>query len=306
MTHNDNEFVLSILEHMDIAVFRRIGPGKYVFFGNIPKFYNDTFKIEHGEVCFDLYKLSDMLEFFIQDAEQLFETGADGKLESGMWREDGMPEGCALTATAVKAGNSQYIALRCHFGDYVERLRIMQSAREQLLEQRKLSTSLEAYKVKASHDVLTGLLNRSTLMEILSKEAQSVKSTGKTFSFILMDIDNFKKVNDTYGHLVGDVVLVGISKIIMRHMRRNDYAIRYGGEELVIVASSTTSQEAFVMAEHLRRFIEAYDFNLPHNITVSIGCTAYIQGEPLEEMIERADNAMYEGKRLTKNIVVVR
>jgi diguanylate cyclase (GGDEF)-like protein len=300
------ELALSILEHMEVAILKRNGPMDYCFYGHVPKFYREMFCGEDAEINVQPWLMSPMLEFFITDAESFFERGLTGQTSSGIWREDGVAENTALYAEAVFIDEVQLLLLRSLDKDYVERIKILQKAREQLLEQRELRSSLETFKYKARYDSLTGLFNRATLMEAMNEEISVANNTGETFSFLLMDIDNFKKVNDTYGHLAGDSVLATIGQMLVKHRRRGDIAARYGGEELVILASGTSKAHAFMMAENLRKRIEKHNFHLPQQITVSIGCTAYVHGESIESVIARADQAMYEAKRSTKNLVVVR
>lgn len=293
---------MNILENMEIAVLRRTAPLKYEAFGKIPRFYSDLF----GKNILRPWMQSPMLEFFISDAEAFFQRGMEGQISSGIWREDGVSHERALFAIAMIVGGESILIVRSLDEDYVERVRILRKAREQLLAQRELRSDLELYKHKAQYDGLTGLFNRATLMDVLGVEIQRAYEAKKPFSFLLLDIDDFKEVNDTWGHLAGDAVLKSIGQILTRHLRRGDIAARYGGEELVVIAPETTLEQAKAMAEKLRGRIASFDFQLPRKITVSIGCTSYVDGENEDAVIARADIALYEAKRLTKNMVVVR
>ena len=303
---NDADLALTILEHMDIAVFKRDSPMGYSLFGRAPGFYQEIFREEDGSVCFEPWLKSSMLEFFIVDAETFFERGLEGEIVSGIWREEGVGDSKALYAIAKVIEGVQLLILRSLDADYIERARILQKAREQLLVHRFLRSDLESYKRKATYDVLTGLLNRASLMEALDEEIKLANESAGFLSFLILDIDDFKKVNDTFGHLAGDAVLSRLGQILTHHLRRGDIAGRYGGEELVILVPGASSDKAFLMAEKVRKRIADYDFQLPRAVTVSIGCTAYIHGESQEALIARADLALYDAKRQTKNMVVLK
>lgn len=119
-----------------------------------------------------------------------------------------------------------------------------------------------------------------------------------------MDIDFFKKVNDTYGHDIGDMILKGVSLIIRDVLRVSDYPFRWGGEEFIILCPSTTLQEIKVLAERLRERIAENDFSIHKHVTVSIGITQYHESEAVDEMIKRADQALYHAKESGRNRVI--
>ncbi|MGC9135224.1 GGDEF domain-containing protein, partial [Caldisphaera sp.] len=120
-------------------------------------------------------------------------------------------------------------------------------------------------------DPLTGLLNRYTLDFVLDTEISKAKRYGYTISLIIMDLDNFKRVNDTYGHLVGDKVLVHFAKIVKSVVRNSDYAFRYGGEEFLILLPYTDLKNAKVVAERIREKVEKHKFPMIGKVTVSCG-----------------------------------
>ena len=122
-------------------------------------------------------------------------------------------------------------------------------------------------------------------------------------SLLLLDIDDFKKVNDTYGHLAGDAVLQSLGDLLLKTLRRNDIVARYGGEEFVVIIPYENQKRAAGVAEKLRQNIEAMQFSDIPSITVSIGCATYYLGESVESFLLRADNAMYEAKKCGKNMV---
>jgi len=159
---------------------------------------------------------------------------------------------------------------------------------------------------KAFHDTLTGLFNREKLHEFIDYEIDIVQRYHTSLSLILFDIDNFKGVNDTYGHLKGDYVLQTLTREIKDKIRSTDLFVRWGGEEFIIVAPSTALNSAHSLAEHIRKSIEELALEEVGSVTCSFGVTTYKIGDSMESMIQRVDEAMYEAKSSGKNRVVRR
>ena len=165
----------------------------------------------------------------------------------------------------------------------------------------------ETVEKMAITDSLTGLYVRRYFAERLDEELGRSARQGLKFSFLMLDIDDFKKINDTYGHLVGDVVLKDIGRIIRENIREIDLACRYGGEEFAAVLPETSKEGAFVVAERIRKRVEdhafrAYDERL--KLTVSLGVSSYPDDSSNQPgLIEAADEALYKGKRSGKNVV---
>ena len=306
---DDESLALNILRFLDLAVLRRVGPRRYVFLGEAPPFYTDFFPPdETGNHCITPWHHSPMLEFFIDDVESFFENGATGLLESGEWEEEGRTEpGTALFAAAVILGDAQLLIIRLHSGQYMERRGILRKAREGLLKTRDLTQDLALFKKKSRIDGLTEIFNKTTFIEILLAEIKRCQIVDSSLFLLILDIDDFKKVNDTYGHLTGDAVLHSMGVMLKKVLRRNDIIARYGGEEFAVLISQQESLRKTVkIAEKIRKSIaDMAEPNLPR-ITVSVGCTAYIAGEAYEQLFERADQALYDAKRSGKNAVRVR
>lgn len=153
----------------------------------------------------------------------------------------------------------------------------------------------------ATTDTLTGLYNRSKLGIILNNELERSDRFGHLFGFVILDIDLFKSVNDTYGHQIGDSVLVEISNIIKNHIRSTDTAFRWGGEEFVIIYLETDEEEVLSLSEKLRTDIENHLFQYVTNQTVSIGATVYKEGDDNISITQRADKALYQAKVSGRN-----
>lgn len=152
-------------------------------------------------------------------------------------------------------------------------------------------------------DALTGAYNRRYLLSKLEEEIERAKRYGEEFSIILLDIDNFKKINDCYGHIMGDEALRRVAKVVRERIRKLDVFGRWGGEEFVIVLPGTPVEKAAILAEDLRRNIA--DIVLPCNerITASFGVTEYEKGDTIDSLIKRADDLMYKSKNEGKNKV---
>jgi len=163
-------------------------------------------------------------------------------------------------------------------------------------------------RLLASTDGLTGLLNYRSFQERLQHEFERSRRYGSNLSLILIDVDNFKQVNDNYGHQQGDIVLRGIAMILKRWSREVDILARYGGEEFVIILPETSLENAYQVAERIRREVENHVFKLPTaevKVTVSLGVASYPHhGVTSKDMlIECADDAMYKAKRMGRNKV---
>lgn len=154
-------------------------------------------------------------------------------------------------------------------------------------------------------DKLTNLYNRLKLDEILVSQIEEYRRYGNEFSIIILDIDNFKEVNDTFGHDIGDYVLQTCSKIIKSNIRVCDIVGRWGGEEFLIVCKNTQAQNAKVLAEHLKEKFENYEFKYVGRKTISLGVTQFTKKDTVNSVFKRADEALYEAKNTGKNKAVL-
>lgn len=180
-------------------------------------------------------------------------------------------------------------------GAYIGRLRRQLS--ESMVE-------LESSQALAVRDDLTGVYNRRYLMGALHKEKNRGDRGGIAFSVCMIDIDFFKRINDSKGHLVGDQVLKALSAVLQRDVRTTDCFGRFGGEEFLLVLSETSLEGACVYAERVRKEIEALqwpEFQFDGAITVSIGVTQYRPREEIATTLARADRALYQAKARGRN-----
>jgi len=179
-----------------------------------------------------------------------------------------------------------------------ERTEELEKAKLNLLEVNTQLTSL------AVTDHLTQIFNRIKIEECLENEHDRWCRHKSVFSILLLDIDNFKFVNDNFGHDVGDDVLVMISKLLSDAIRKIDVVGRWGGEEFMIICSGTDMQGALYLAEKLRANIEKKDIPVVGNITCSIGVAEIKQDENIKGLIKRSDIALYHAKEQGRNRVV--
>lgn len=175
---------------------------------------------------------------------------------------------------------------------------------------RQLQAKLESVAASALRDPLTGLFNRGFFVEALLQAIEHLRRGGEPFAVALMDLDDFKKVNDEYGHRAGDLVLQSVAKVVMRGLRPYDTVARYGGEEFVMILRGVDRVTAIRIIERLRTAV--HDLVIPvaggKNVTITATFGLVFVGEValgVDEIFEAVDKAMYEGKRLGKNRVRV-
>lgn len=165
-----------------------------------------------------------------------------------------------------------------------------------------------AASVENGRDPLTRTLNRRFLPALLGREISLAKSSDVPLSLLMVDVDHFKQVNDTYGHSTGDIILKQIAETILESVRSSDFVFRYGGEEFLIVLVETPKERALVIAERLRQKVEESEISLPDvapvRVTVSVGLAAH-EGHPDPKyLIDQADKALYRAKNAGRNQVV--
>ena len=158
----------------------------------------------------------------------------------------------------------------------------------------------------ATTDCLTGIYNRHKANQILDEEIIRQNRYQGTFTLMMLDIDYFKLVNDTYGHNVGDSVLQELSKLILHNTRQSDKFARWGGEEFIIVLPETTSKDSLIFAKKLRKIIENHSFSQVPQITVSIGVCIFKEKDTKEELLQKTDEALYEAKKKGRNRVTLK
>lgn len=159
---------------------------------------------------------------------------------------------------------------------------------------------------KAHHDPLTQVSNRTAFNEAIEKEYSSYRRHQADFSLMIIDIDHFKRVNDTHGHIAGDRVLTAVANVISETIRRSDEVFRYGGEEFVVILSNTKQGGAKFIAERVRKEIEKLTVELDQviQVTASIGISSSEIMQDVTQTLDFADKALYQAKDLGRNRVV--
>lgn len=216
--------------------------------------------------------------------------------------EDGMP----LVVKGIELGINDYFVYPIEESELLARIRT-QLRRKQY--QDNLRNDLEQSVNLAAKDGLTGLFNRRYFDIHLKQMIEKANKESIKLYLLMCDIDNFKHVNDTYGHQAGDKVLTIVSRILKNTLRVTDLIARFGGEEFTILLTDIDISKAIETAERVRVKIEYMDFHIEDQIeplkkTISIGVTEYKKEESIGSFIKRADKAMYEAKTTGKNKVV--
>ncbi len=160
---------------------------------------------------------------------------------------------------------------------------------------------IEKLNRMAHIDNLTGVINRYRGVELLEREIDRAKRYRKSFSILFFDIDKFKKINDTYGHSVGDRVLIKTTETIRTALRSTDALIRWGGEEFLILLPETKLSDAVHLAQKLRKRIEQRESDIPIPVTASFGVAEWKPDQSLDTLVSYADSKMYEAKRQGRN-----
>ncbi|MCB1764362.1 MAG: GGDEF domain-containing protein, partial [Gammaproteobacteria bacterium] len=166
-------------------------------------------------------------------------------------------------------------------------------------EATELKSSLEAQRLEAMRDALTELPNRAAYDDAIEREYSRWRRHGRPLSICVVDIDHFKQINDSLGHLRGDKVLKLVAREISRRVRNEDFVARYGGEEFVILMPETDQQSAMAAAEKVRLAIAECPFNFNNErllVTASFGVASFMEGDTIESCFERADRALYRAK----------
>jgi diguanylate cyclase len=192
-----------------------------------------------------------------------------------------------VTESKDMAGRSEYFGLRM---------------RESAGKVEALERNLQDAIRDAMLDGLTGVSNRKSFDAIIRKVAGEAMNSGDDLALLMIDIDHFKRVNDTWGHQTGDSVLRHLAKTVQKAVRGGDYVARYGGEEFAVILPRTDVEAALNVAQNIRQELARNPLQLDlippmKPITVSIGAACYEPGDPLTEWVARTDAALYHAKK---------
>lgn len=164
-----------------------------------------------------------------------------------------------------------------------------------------LAKEKQLYQILSLQDPLTKIYNRKKFFDELAKEAERVQRYGQKLSLIMMDADYFKNINDIYGHTVGDKVLIEITEIVRRGIRKTDVLARYGGEEFAVLMPGTDAVGAFEIADRIRQAIASNVFPVCKEVTCSFGVAEFENTDTTDSFVQKADIALYEAKGKGRN-----
>lgn len=256
-----------------------------------------------GDLLFANKALLKMLEY--DSLEEIAGNGGirrryrnprDGEVLIELLKKDGKVENFEFEAV-TKSGQIKNILLSGTLeGETLLGMMLEITERKQLeLEMERLATT----------DRLTQTFNRLKFEEIIRKEIEMARRYGHLLSLIILDIDRFKEVNDTYGHIAGDNVLKAVAGIAKENIRETDSLVRWGGEEFIIIAPGTSLEGAAELAERIRKSVEDFDFGQFKTVRISLGVTQFREQDTENTFLRRADDAMYTAKNKGRNRVEV-
>lgn len=171
-----------------------------------------------------------------------------------------------------------------------------------------LQNDILRLQTEASQDALTAVPNRKYLNALIESKLREYKVTGVPFGINFIDIDNFKNINDTYGHNIGDEILKLLVQTIKSNLRKNDVIGRLGGEEFVVIFSDVNNQGLEIASNKIRRLVETSSLRLVDmelKITISVGATLVSENDTVKSILERSDLLMYQSKKSGKNKVTL-
>ena len=227
--------------------------------------------------------------------------------EEGFFNTESLDENILWTDAALEQSKKEDIIVKIIEDsiEYIFNLKVVKFHSQYVITLTDITQisqlSLE-YKHEANYDALTQVYNRKMFHRLMELKILEAKKNNKKFTFVILDIDFFKKVNDIHGHLVGDEVLKQIAQLLKNHIRDSDVFARWGGEEFVL-AFDVEIKKGFKISDELRAYIEKEVFSVVGHITCSFGITEFKQDDTLETLTSRADNALYSAKESGRNKV---
>lgn len=232
-----------------------------------------------------------------------FRQISQGNLEASIPKLESKDEigELAKAAEVFKSNNTQTKEL-------LKRYQVLSSELEEKVTERtaELEQKNEELRLLSTTDRLTGVYNRMKLEEQIKLEISRAERYQLEYAIVMLDVDYFKNVNDSFGHQVGDRVLKTFAVELQNNVRESDVVGRWGGEEFIVSCSCANAQKASMLAEKLRCVIESLDYGDGITCTASFGVSQYQPGDSLESLISRADSALYKSKRLGRNQVNVK
>ncbi|XFA99120.1 diguanylate cyclase [Candidatus Izemoplasma sp. B36] len=292
--------ITKLLEHLYEAAYIVDENRKILFWNKKAESITGYTKEEIiGKYCFDniLRHVTDSGQHLCHDGCPLFDSIKNNKINE------------AKVYLHHKKGYRVPVTVKTiPFYDEVDKKRKAIEVFTDIKNDKDLYVENKLLKQEVITDALTQVNNRYFIdyqLETCMREFDSFKTP---FGVLFIDIDFFKKVNDQYGHAIGDLVLKAVSKTINLNIRYNDFVGRYGGEEFVVILRNITKEDLYNIAEKLRILIQEIEVNIEDisiSVTVSIGCSHYIKPLTKEELIKDADKKMYQAKQSGRNKVII-
>src|SRR3989344_3726891 len=191
--------------------------------------------------------------------------------------------------------------------DFEKKLRVLNPAVKKNLTKliKELEKNIDYLYEIATIDEKTGVYNNKFFKTVSEMELDKVNRGIGPLSLLILDLDNFKKLNDTYGHMIGDKMLKRLGLVMKENTRKYDIISRFGGEEFIILLPNTNIKRAITVCNRLRIKIQQDKETIKYRVTISGGLTEYKKGDSIKRMQQRADKALYQAKKLGKNRIEV-
>ncbi len=270
---------------------------------------NESLLIAIPDLMFRLDKNGVFLEFIPEKEFSLWKSSSKflGKTVYEVLDKEVAKQFMLCVKRAIETGETQILeyqlSLKGKSHHYESRL--MADGKGDILVVVRNFTRQKQAERMAAIDPLTHAYNRRTFSELLEQEIKKVDRNDRSFSMVMLDIDHFKRINDTHGHDAGDYVLKRMAKLIRENIRDEDILSRYGGEEFVIILPERNLKGARAVAERIRKLIENASFDKVGHVTISAGVSDFMQGDNKESVFKKADNALYIAKNGGRNRVSV-
>ena len=283
----EKEYTQNILDLQENLILVTAGNEEAIANKALLNFFNirdfRSFKKEHNCIC----------ETFVKEDDYF---SVEKTTKNSQWVDEviELSENKDVVVKMIKNNEEYIFSLKAaHFNtQYILTFTDITQISQQALE----------YKYEASFDSLTQIYNRNMFHQLMDRKIILAKKEKKSFVFIIFDIDHFKSVNDTYGHLIGDAILIKMAELVKSHIRDKDIFARWGGEEFVL-SFDVKPQKGIEIANNLKNHIENYMFDTVGKVTCSFGVTSFNMQDSHDSLIKRADDALYEAKNTGRNKV---
>src|ERR1039457_1940589 len=311
----------TLVENVPIGIYR-INPAGQGSFIKVNPAMVEIFGFDSSDEFMQV-AVSDLYQSLDSRKSYMKKMQADGfvkDLELALKKKDGTPIWCSLTATAQFDEQRVIRLMDCVIEDITEgknaqeelqiahaelEMRVRERTAELMVEVAERRRFEEKFRELSETDHLTMIYNRRKLNDVMTIEIEKARRYARPLSLIMMDLDHFKRVNDTYGHSVGDSVLKATAHIVSGMLRIVDVFARFGGEEFIVLCPETDIDGAAALANKIRIAMEEFSHPVAGTVTVSAGVAEYNQNNTGMALIEKADLALYTAKKAGRNRVAI-